>query len=317
MNTGVSPAFSPASTRSVPRFRLAVPLALTVLRSGIPNHIHGCSLEMGEGGMGVVPASRLLIGESVRVEFLVPHLNTPVRATAVVRYQYESSFGLQFLRLPVEQQSVVRYWTRRQGELLLPKQELPTPELPAPSQPATGLPSPAQPTPTSSEPHLGTLEEPALESSSVSHIEGASRKFRFTHVLRFAIPLTVIAVVLGWWHWEQGWSELESQLPPKESAAVQPQLKVAGDEMGSRITYKILPEYPEAARQAGVQGTVVLDIVVNRAGAVTELKYLSGPEALSFAATDAVRWWRYQPYLVNGQPTAVETTVAVNFRLTN
>src|ERR1700687_2550406 len=111
MSTGVSPAFShgTASTRSVPRYKLAVPLALTVLRSGIPNHIGGRTLEIGEGGLGVVPASELQVGESVRVEFLVPHVSSPVRATAVVRYQRERSFGLQFLRLPLDQHSMGRY----------------------------------------------------------------------------------------------------------------------------------------------------------------------------------------------------------------
>jgi hypothetical protein len=121
MTTGATPAFSQgtASKRSVPRYRLTVPLALTVLRSGIPNNIPGRTVEIGDGGMGVILASQLLVGESVRVEFLVPHMSSPVRATALVRYQREGRFGLQFLRLPVEQQSIVRYWTRREGELLL------------------------------------------------------------------------------------------------------------------------------------------------------------------------------------------------------
>src|SRR5678815_1386176 len=105
--------------RKVPRYKLTVPLELTVLRSGVPDSIRGRSLEMGEGGMGVVAASQLLLGESVRVEFLLPHMRSPVRATAVVRYQRSRSFGLQFLRLPIEQQSMIRYWTRSEGELLL------------------------------------------------------------------------------------------------------------------------------------------------------------------------------------------------------
>src|ERR1700680_1216825 len=124
MSTGVTPEFSQgtAPKRSVPRYKLTVPLALTVLRSGLPNNIPGRTVEIGEGGMGVVPASQLLIGELVRIEFLVPHMSSPVRATAVVRYQRERCFGLQFLGLPVEQQSIVRYWTRREGELLLTAQ---------------------------------------------------------------------------------------------------------------------------------------------------------------------------------------------------
>ena len=124
MRTETPPEISLAKMpkRKVPRYKLTVPLELTVLRSGIPDNIRGRALEMGEGGMGVVAASQLHLGESVRVEFLLPHMTSPVRATAVVRYQRARSFGLQFLRLPVEQQSLIRYWTRCEGELLLTAQ---------------------------------------------------------------------------------------------------------------------------------------------------------------------------------------------------
>ncbi len=288
MNTGVSPALSKgtASTRSVPRYKLTVPLALSVLRSGIPNHIPGRAFEIGEGGIGIVPASQLLVGESVRVEFLVPHTSLPVRATAVVRYQHERCFGLQFLRMPAEQQSIVRYWTRLQGELLVP--------------------APADDT-------LEAAEEPRFPPA----VEDSWPKFGVRRILAFAVPLTLIAAGLGWWHWQQGWVELEAQLPARQTVTVQPQLEVAPDAMAQRNVYRVIPEYPEPARQAGVQGTVVLDTVVNAEGAVTQTKLVSGPDVLSQAAMDAVRWWRYEPYFVNGQPAAVETTVAVNFQLVN
>jgi len=288
MTTGVSPAFSQgtAATRSVPRYKLTVPLALTVLRSGIPNHIPGRALEMGEGGMGVVPASQLLVGESVRVEFLVPHMGLPLRATAVVRYQRERCFGLQFLRLPVEQQSIVRYWTRRQGELLLV----------APADDA-----------------FEAAQEPGL----LPDLGESTRKSGIRRIVALAVSITVISAGLGWRQWQQGWAELEAQLPAKDTVVVQPQWRVAPDAMAQRIVYQVIPEYPELARQAGVQGTVVLDTVVSVEGAVTQMKFVSGPDVLSQAAMDAVRWWRYEPYLVNGQPATVETSVAVDFRLAN
>ncbi len=290
--TGVTPAFSQgtASKRSVPRYKLTVPLALTVLRSGIANNIPGYTLEIGEGGMGVVPASQLLVGESVRIEFLVPHMSSPVRATAVVRHQRDRYFGLQFLHLPDEQQSVVRYWTRREGELLLAAQ--------------AGA-------------SLGGAEAKPKLPPDFENPENSTRKFGIRRIVAFAISITVIAAVLGWWHWQQEWAELEAQLPAKETVVVQPQLTVPPDAMGQRIIYQVMPEYPEFARQAGVQGTVVLDTVVSTEGAVTHMKFVSGPEALSQAAMDAVRWWRYEPSFVNGQPATVETTVAVDFRLAN
>jgi protein TonB len=129
--------------------------------------------------------------------------------------------------------------------------------------------------------------------------------------------MILIAALLGWWRWQHEWTALEGQLPAKETVVAKPQLEVPADAMQRRIRHEVLPEYPEDARQAGVQGVVVLDAVVSAEGAVTQVKFVSGPEALSLAAIDAVRWWRYEPYLVNGQPAAVETTVAVDFRLVN
>jgi TonB family protein len=237
--------------------------------------------------MGVVPASQLLVGESVRVEFPFPHMASPVRATAVVRYQRERSFGLQFLRLPVEQQSIVSYWTRRQGELLL---------------------APADDT-------LETVEVDAPQL--LPDLEDSIRKSRRVRIIALAVAIMVISAGLGWRHWQQGWAELEAQLPPKDSVAVQPQWRVPPDTMAQRIVYHVMPEYPELARQKGVQGTVVLDTIVSKDGAVTQMKFVTGPDVLSQAAMDAVRWWRYEPYLVDGQAATVETTVAVDFRLAN
>src|SRR5215469_18586296 len=124
MSAGASPALASGftATRKVPRYKLTVPLRLTVLRAGVPDDIHGRTLEIGEGGVGVTVATQLLLGESVRVEFLFPHMTTPVRATAVVRYQHARNFGLQFLRLPADQASVIRYWTRREADVLLAAQ---------------------------------------------------------------------------------------------------------------------------------------------------------------------------------------------------
>jgi TonB family protein len=282
--------------RKVPRYKLTVPLELTVLRAGVPDSIRGRSLEMGEGGMAVVAASQLLLGESVRVEFLLPHMSAPVRATAVVRYQRSRSFGLQFLRLPVEQQSIIRYWTRSEGDLLLTAQK------PQPALPET------------------TLTEAIVQARPLpdfADIKNSKRRFLVHDLVAFAIAVVVVAAVLGWWRWQQGWKALETQIPAKQTQAAKPQLKVPNDAMQQRIRHLVPPEYPEDARQAGVQGTVVLNAVVNPQGAVTGVKFVSGPEQLSPAAIDAVRWWRYEPYLVNGEPATVETTVAVDFRLAN
>lgn len=74
-------------------------------------------------------------------------------------------------------------------------------------------------------------------------------------------------------------------------------------------------EYPADARQQKIQGTVVLDVKIGGDGAVQDLKILSGPPELADAAMNAVKQWRFKPRRVNGQPTPMQTTVTLNFRL--
>ncbi|HEU5340921.1 TonB family protein [Edaphobacter sp.] len=77
----------------------------------------------------------------------------------------------------------------------------------------------------------------------------------------------------------------------------------------------IRPVYPAIARAAGVQGTVIVEAVISQAGAIESLRVVSGPEMLRGAAVEAIRAARYKPYLLNGSPTAVETTITVNFMM--
>lgn len=75
------------------------------------------------------------------------------------------------------------------------------------------------------------------------------------------------------------------------------------------------PIYPENAKQARISGTVVLQAVINKDGSVQDLKVVSGPAELQQAALDAVKDWRYRPYLLNGEPVEVLTTINVIFTL--
>jgi protein TonB len=77
----------------------------------------------------------------------------------------------------------------------------------------------------------------------------------------------------------------------------------------------IRPAYPAIARAAGVQGTVVMEAVISKAGRIESLHALSGPAMLQRAALDAVSEARYRPYLLNGEPTEVKTTITVVFTL--
>ena len=83
------------------------------------------------------------------------------------------------------------------------------------------------------------------------------------------------------------------------------------------LIYKIDPTYPTPAHNARIQGTVVLAAVIGKDGNVTSLRLVNGNPMLANAAIDAVKQWRYKPFLLNGQPVEIETTVTVNFALHN
>ena len=85
--------------------------------------------------------------------------------------------------------------------------------------------------------------------------------------------------------------------------------------MASNITGKVAPVYPDEARAEKIQGTVVLHAIIEKDGKVSSLTVVSGPKELQVAALDAVRQWTYKPYLLNGNPTQVETTINVNFHI--
>ncbi len=75
------------------------------------------------------------------------------------------------------------------------------------------------------------------------------------------------------------------------------------------------PQYPAIAKAARIQGTVVLQATISKTGTIEGLQVLSGPPMLQQAAMDAVRSWRYKPYLLNGEPVEVGTTINVVFSL--
>jgi len=75
------------------------------------------------------------------------------------------------------------------------------------------------------------------------------------------------------------------------------------------------PEYPQEARDKRIEGTVVLQVQISEAGDVTEVRLISGHPLLAPPAIEAVKQWKYKPYLLNGEPVQVETRVTVDFRL--
>ena len=76
-----------------------------------------------------------------------------------------------------------------------------------------------------------------------------------------------------------------------------------------------MPQYPAIAKAARIQGTVVLQATISKNGTIENLHVISGPPMLQQAAMEAVKTWRYRPYLLNGEPVEVETQVNVIFTL--
>jgi protein TonB len=88
----------------------------------------------------------------------------------------------------------------------------------------------------------------------------------------------------------------------------------AGVQQGNLIT-QVKPIYPAIAKSARIQGAVVLQAEISKQGTIENLRVISGHPMLVQNALDAVKQWRYKPYLLNGEPVPVETTITVNFTL--
>ncbi len=107
-------------------------------------------------------------------------------------------------------------------------------------------------------------------------------------------------------------NELDVVIPPPPIAAKPVRISRI---MEGNVVRRIEPMYPALARQARIQGTVVLSAVISREGTIQHLQAINGQPMLQQAAIEAVRQWRYRPYLLNGEPVEVETQITVNFTL--
>ena len=104
-------------------------------------------------------------------------------------------------------------------------------------------------------------------------------------------------------------------LPPVVRAPLPTKVIVSQGVMAGSILSKPEPAYPAIAKAARIQGTVILSATISRAGTIENLTVVSGPAMLAQAALEAVRNWRYRPYLLNGQPVEVQTLINVTFTL--
>jgi periplasmic protein TonB len=92
-------------------------------------------------------------------------------------------------------------------------------------------------------------------------------------------------------------------------------VRVSSGVVSGLLLRRVNPVYPPLARQARIQGTVVLQAQISKTGDIENLQLISGHPMLAPAAIEAVKQWKYKPYLLNGEPVEVDTQVQVNFTL--
>lgn len=105
-------------------------------------------------------------------------------------------------------------------------------------------------------------------------------------------------------------------LPTPPPAAAPRRVQVDPDTASALVAQKVPVTYPDAARKAGIQGTVVLRVVTSYSGDVEEVTVISGDPALAQTTADTVKQWKYKPYLAEGSPAEMETEVSINFVFT-
>jgi len=106
-----------------------------------------------------------------------------------------------------------------------------------------------------------------------------------------------------------------ASLPPPPKAAAPSRIKQGGQVTAALIVTQTRPVYPPLARQARIQGNVVLHAIIDKDGKVAQLEVVSGHPLLVQAALDAVKQWRYKPTQLNGDAVEVDTTITVTFTM--
>lgn len=282
----------------MPRFRMQETLDVTVSRAGATDIVPGRALNVCERGIGAVVAGELAPGEAVGIEIRPSALTRAFKTRAVVRYQDRLRCGLEFAPATAEQETAIREWAK--NVVLRPQLKESSTSLLLEEKQQDKV-----------------VSEEAPRATGRSGSGGNSRRPRKRTLILWMLVLLAIVITTGafWWKWNRDWQQLEAGLKtPGTAIAEKPKVQVPAELMQRLLVHRVEPVYPEEARKQNLQGVIALDIVVGREGSVERMRALNGPDILAKAAMDALRWWRFSPYRLNGEPVAVETTVAVEFK---
>ena len=205
---------------------------------------------------------------------------------------------------------------------VLPKQQLvtflvapsPPPPPPPPAAPASPTTRVVKPT---SDIMNGKLRTPDRIPNKVQMIreEEAPPSLNVTGGVVGGVPGGILGGQLGGVIGGIISSTSKLAMVPEPKASIAKRVRVSQGVSQGLLIYRVEPKYPPIAQQAHIQGIVILTAVIDKDGIIQRLQLVSGHPILATVAIDAVKQWRYKPYLLNGQPVEAETTVTVTFRL--
>ena len=188
----------------------------------------------------------------------------------------------------------------------------------------------APPAPTPSRGKQKTAPPPPAISESLPEVAGPT----ITATQRKVLPPLEVEVIAGGSHRTVQpkndtikidlQAEAAQPATPASSTTIEPTFKPSVEapaqvrmsaETAQIVTRPVEPSYPLLAKQMKVQGAVVLQALIGRNGNIEDLRVLSGPAILSSAAMEAVKQWRFKPYLQSGRPVDTEARITVNFTI--
>jgi protein TonB len=187
--------------------------------------------------------------------------------------------------------------------------EAPAPSPPPPPPPPAAKPvkavQPSKPAPTTGPTFVAPAEVPVgiQPESGIDRFDGEGG---VVGGVEGGIPGGVLGGVLG---------GMIAEMPPPPPPAPPKPRRVGGDLQAPALIHRVEPDYPGVAVAAKVTGTVILEATVNEAGAVTDVRVLRSILLLDQAAIKAVKQWKYQPLVLNGQPVPFILVVTLTFSL--
>ena len=180
--------------------------------------------------------------------------------------------------------------------------------------------APPQPTAPSRVPD-SVLRQPARIPPDVALIDDLARTAPEINAL--VVPFVMHGAGVGVWRSFGTDKRATAIVPPPPPEPVRPPgpasanapIRIGGAVQSAKLINRMMPRYPPLARQARVQGRVLLEAIIGEDGTIRKLRAVSGHPLLVPAALSAVKRWRYRPTLLNGQPVPVITQVEVRFTL--